>query len=168
MIIILVCADCRASCHPECKEKLPLPCIPSAPSTPGTAKMSEVRLPHWSAQVEPEKQKQDFKILALSVSVNRSVSMGESTSVFIRRFVKLKCAYRDLRILKISRIKKKKKIVSILFRNLVQSIHPTTCRSMFSEANACACVARSGENCCKLAGSMPYTPVSRFGLAVRH
>ena len=56
--------------------------------------------------MEPEKQKQDFKILALSVSVNRSVSMGESTSIFIRRFVKLKCAYRDLRILKISRIKK--------------------------------------------------------------
>ena len=119
MIIILVCADCRASCHPECKEKLPLPCIPSAPSTPGTAKMSEVRLPHWSAQVEPEKQKQDFKILALSVSVNRSVSMGESTSVFIRRFVKLKCAYRDLRILKISRIKKIKKLFR--FRSAIWS-----------------------------------------------
>ena len=36
---------------------------------------------------------------------------------------------------------------------LVQSIHPTTCRSMFSEANACARVARSGENC-ELAGSL--------------
>ena len=45
----------------------------------------------------------------------------------------------------------------ISFRNLVQSIHPTTCRSMFSEANACACVAESGENCCELAGSLLYT-----------
>ena len=48
--------------------------------------------------MEPEKQKQDFKILALSVSVNRSVSMGESTSVFIRRFVKLKCAYMEISV----------------------------------------------------------------------
>ena len=32
--------------------------------------------------------------------------MGESTSVFIRRFVKLKCAYGDLRILTIFRIKR--------------------------------------------------------------
>ena len=36
--------------------------------------------------------------------------------------------------------------VLISFRNLVRSIHPTTCRSMFSEANACARVARSGVN----------------------
>ena len=35
--------------------------------------------------------------------------MGESTSVFIRRFVKLKCAYGDLHILTISRIKRIKK-----------------------------------------------------------
>ena len=86
--------------------------------------------------------------------------MGESTSVFIWRFVKLKCAYRDLRILKISRIKriKKKKKKMISFCNLVWSIHPTTCTSMFSEANACARVAGSGENCCKLVGSLPYTP----------
>ena len=85
--------------------------------------------------------------------------MGESTSVFIRRFVKLKCAYRDLRILTISRIKriKKKKIVSISFRSLIRSIHLTTCRSMFSEANACTRVAGSGENCCELAGSLLYT-----------
>jgi len=85
--------------------------------------------------------------------------MGESTSVFIRRFVKLKCAYRDLCILTVSRIKriKKKCFVSISFRNLVWSIHLTTCRSMFSEANACARVARSGENCCELAGSLLYT-----------
>ena len=45
--------------------------------------------------MEPEKQKQDFKILALSVSVNRSVSMGESTSVFIRRFVNEMCIQRS-------------------------------------------------------------------------
>ena len=82
--------------------------------------------------------------------------MGESTSVFIRRFVKLKRAYGDLRILTTSRIKKSI-FVSISFCNLVRSIHPTTCRSMFSEANACACVAGSGENCCELAGSQLYT-----------
>ena len=82
--------------------------------------------------------------------------MGESTSVFIRRFVKLKCAYGDLRILTISRIKKYF-FVSISFRNLVRSIHPTTCRSMFSEANTCACVAGSSEDCCELAGSLLYT-----------
>ncbi len=85
-------------------------------------------------------------------------SMGESTSVFIRRFVKLKCAYGDLRILTIFRIKR---IIFYLFlisfRNLVRSIHPTTCRSMFSEANACTRVAGSDENCCELAGSLLYT-----------
>jgi len=81
--------------------------------------------------------------------------MCESTSVFIRGFVKLKCAYGDLRILTISRIKKYI-FDSILFRNLVRSIHPTTCRTMFSEANACARVAGSGENC-ELAGSLLYT-----------
>ncbi len=85
-------------------------------------------------------------------------SMGESTSVFIRRFVKLKCAYGDFCILTISRIKRIKKyfFVSISFHNLVRSIHPTTCRSMFSEANACARVVGSSENC-ELAGSLLYT-----------
>ena len=60
----------------------------------------------------------------------------------------MKCAYGDLRILTISRIKSIKRYIFVLisFRNLVRSIHPTTCRSMFSEANACARVARSGEN----------------------
>ena len=85
--------------------------------------------------------------------------MGESTSVFIRRFVKLKCAYGDLRILTISRIKRIKRYIFVLisFRNLVRSIHTTTYRSMFSEANACARVARSGENFWDLAGSLLYT-----------
>ena len=85
--------------------------------------------------------------------------MGESTSVFIRRYVKLKCAYGDLCILTISRIKRIKIniFVSISFCNLVRSIHLTTCRSMFSEANACTRVAGSGENCCELAGSQLYT-----------
>ena len=82
--------------------------------------------------------------------------MGESTSVFIRRFVKLKCAYGDLRILTISRIFFFF-FFSISFHNLVRSIHPTTCRSMFSEANACARVAGSGENYCELVGSVLYT-----------
>ena len=86
--------------------------------------------------------------------------MGESTSVFIRRFVKLKCAYLfvQISILKISKIKRIEIyiFVSISFHNLVRSIHPTTCRSMFSEVNACARVAGSGENCCELAGSLLY------------
>lgn len=34
------CKDCRAVCHPECKDKLPLPCIPSCPSTPGGNKLT--------------------------------------------------------------------------------------------------------------------------------
>ena len=72
----------------------------------------------------------------------------------------------DLCILKISKIKRIEIyifvsislyiFVSISFHNLVRSIHPTTCRSMFSEANACARVAGSGENCCELAGSLLY------------
>ena len=85
--------------------------------------------------------------------------MGESKSIFIRRFIRLKCAYGDLRMLTISRIKrlKKNKKKSISFRSLVRSIHPTTCRSMFSEANACTHIAGGGENCCELAGSLLYT-----------
>ena len=47
--------------------------------------------------------------------------------------------------------------VSISFRNLVRSIHLTTCRSMFSEANTCARIAGSGENFCELPGSLLYT-----------
>ena len=90
--------------------------------------------------------------------------MGENTSLFIRRLVKLKCAYGDLRILTVSRIKRIKKyiFVSISFRNLVRSIHPTTwtCRSMFSQANACTRIAGSAENCCELAGSLLYTTES--------
>ena len=35
--------------------------------------------------------------------------MGESKSIFIRSFIKLKCAYGDLRMLTISRIKRLKK-----------------------------------------------------------
>ncbi|KAJ8313651.1 hypothetical protein KUTeg_008212, partial [Tegillarca granosa] len=38
--LAMKCKDCRAVCHPECKDNLPLPCIPNAPSTPGTAKFS--------------------------------------------------------------------------------------------------------------------------------
>ena len=94
----------------------------------------------------------------LHIHTHTHTHMGESTSVFIRRFVKLKCAYGDLRILTIFRIKR---IIFYLFlisfRNLVRSIHPTTCRSMFSEANACTRVAGSDENCCELAGSLLYT-----------
>ncbi|XP_059177486.1 rac GTPase-activating protein 1-like [Physella acuta] len=39
--LAMKCKDCRAVCHPECKDKLPLPCIPSCPSTPGGFKLSE-------------------------------------------------------------------------------------------------------------------------------
>ncbi|XP_041365874.1 rac GTPase-activating protein 1-like [Gigantopelta aegis] len=36
------CKDCRSVCHVECKDNLPLPCIPSCPNTPGnkSAKIS--------------------------------------------------------------------------------------------------------------------------------
>ncbi|KAL5007812.1 hypothetical protein ScPMuIL_016618 [Solemya velum] len=36
--LAMKCKDCRATCHPECKDNLPLPCVPNAPSTPGTGK----------------------------------------------------------------------------------------------------------------------------------
>ncbi|CAL1531747.1 unnamed protein product [Lymnaea stagnalis] len=39
--LAMKCKDCRAVCHPECKDKLPLPCIPSCPSTPGGNKLSD-------------------------------------------------------------------------------------------------------------------------------
>ncbi|KAK3108558.1 hypothetical protein FSP39_010635 [Pinctada imbricata] len=32
------CKDCRSTCHPECRDNLPLPCVPTAPSTPGAHK----------------------------------------------------------------------------------------------------------------------------------
>ncbi|XP_076465331.1 rac GTPase-activating protein 1-like [Babylonia areolata] len=51
--VAMKCKDCRASCHPECKDKLPLPCIPSAPSTPGTAKMSEGILADFAPAQRP-------------------------------------------------------------------------------------------------------------------
>ncbi|BFZ01041.1 hypothetical protein BsWGS_04081 [Bradybaena similaris] len=35
------CKECRAACHPECKDKLALPCIPSCPSASGGSKFSE-------------------------------------------------------------------------------------------------------------------------------
>ena len=53
------------------------------------------------------------------------VSMGESTSVFIQRFIKLKCAYGDLRILTISRIKRIKS--SILNLRAVIWFSPFLC-----------------------------------------
>ena len=110
----------------------------------------------WSHLViqEPCHRWQNCKLCQVTTFLH--YCMGESTSVFIQRFVKLNCAYGDLRILTISRIKINI-FVSISFCNLVRSIHPTTCRSMFSEANACTLVAGSGENCCELAGSLLYT-----------
>ena len=44
--------------------------------------------------------------MCVCVCVCACICMGESTSVFIWRFVKLKCAYGDLRILTIFRIKR--------------------------------------------------------------
>ncbi|XP_025095541.1 rac GTPase-activating protein 1-like isoform X2 [Pomacea canaliculata] len=51
--VAMKCKDCRASCHPECKDKLPLPCIPSAPSTPGTSKLSEGTVADFSPVQRP-------------------------------------------------------------------------------------------------------------------
>ena len=42
--VMYLLSDCRASCHPDCKDSLPLPCIPTAPSTPGGTKLSGVSL----------------------------------------------------------------------------------------------------------------------------
>ena len=86
----------------------------------------------------------EIKTLKTRISI-----MGESTSVFIQRCVKMKCAYGDLRILTISRIKRIKKyfFVLISFRNLVRSIDPTTCRSMFSEANVVKIVVNWRDPC---------------------
>ena len=36
--VALKCKDCRATCHPECREGVPLPCIPNA-VTPGKVQM---------------------------------------------------------------------------------------------------------------------------------
>ncbi|XP_048245116.1 rac GTPase-activating protein 1-like isoform X2 [Haliotis rufescens] len=33
--LAMKCKDCKATCHPDCKDQLPLPCMPNAPSTPG-------------------------------------------------------------------------------------------------------------------------------------
>ncbi|XP_060086186.1 rac GTPase-activating protein 1-like [Ylistrum balloti] len=38
--LAMKCKDCKATCHPDCKDNLPLPCVPCCPSTPGTTKMS--------------------------------------------------------------------------------------------------------------------------------
>ena len=56
-----------------------------------------------------------FTLISLS-GCSLHYCMGESTSVFIRRFVKLKCAYGDLDIVTISRIKRIKKRKEKLFR----------------------------------------------------
>ncbi|KAK7010479.1 rac GTPase-activating protein 1-like isoform X1 [Biomphalaria glabrata] len=47
------CKDCRAVCHPECKDKLPLPCIPSCPSTPGFNKQSEGLIADYAPSERP-------------------------------------------------------------------------------------------------------------------
>ena len=41
---MIILSDCKASCHPDCKDSLPLPCIPTAPSTPGGAKLTGVSI----------------------------------------------------------------------------------------------------------------------------
>ena len=88
--------------------------------------------------------------------VDHIVCMGESTSIFIRRFVKLKCAYGDLRILTISRIKI---YIFVLIYSAIWS-YPYTwpladpCFLKLTHAHG---VARSGENCCELAGSLLNT-----------
>ncbi|XP_062577403.1 rac GTPase-activating protein 1-like isoform X1 [Saccostrea cucullata] len=37
--LAMKCKDCRSTCHPDCKDNLPLPCIPLAPGTPGGHKL---------------------------------------------------------------------------------------------------------------------------------
>jgi len=37
--LAMKCKDCRSTCHPDCKDNLPLPCIPLAPGTPGGNKL---------------------------------------------------------------------------------------------------------------------------------
>ncbi|XP_064647790.1 rac GTPase-activating protein 1-like isoform X2 [Lineus longissimus] len=34
----LRCRDCRTTAHIDCKDKVPLPCVPNTPATPGTSK----------------------------------------------------------------------------------------------------------------------------------
>lgn len=41
---VYVSVDCRSTCHPDCKDNLPLPCIPLAPGTPGGNKLVGVSI----------------------------------------------------------------------------------------------------------------------------
>ena len=44
---ILFCnTACRAVCHPDCKGRLPLPCVPSN-NTPGSGKKGRVSIIHF-------------------------------------------------------------------------------------------------------------------------
>ena len=63
MVYITLCrffsVDCRAVCHPDCKDRVPLPCVPCT-ETPGSGKRAPVRtcldvyfsLPHWLKATE--------------------------------------------------------------------------------------------------------------------
>eukprot|EP00731_Ephydatia_muelleri_P009343 Em0004g1681a len=48
----LKCRDCRTVCHPECKEKATLPCVPCVP-TPNKKKMHEADLASFCPQCVP-------------------------------------------------------------------------------------------------------------------
>ncbi len=39
--VAMKCKDCRATAHPDCKDQVPLPCVPSQ-QTPATGKLSGV------------------------------------------------------------------------------------------------------------------------------
>lgn len=74
---------------------------------------------------------------SLSCSGTEGETMGKISSLFIQRFVKLKCGYGEHYILTISRIKK------ISFHDLFRSVQLTTSRSMFSEVSVCAHISGS-------------------------
>ena len=45
LAVLSVVPDCRAVCHPDCKDQLPLPCVPCG-DTPGSGKKRPVCIPN--------------------------------------------------------------------------------------------------------------------------
>lgn len=43
-VFFILSIDCRVVCHPDCKERVPLPCLPCS-DTPGSGKKTPVRNP---------------------------------------------------------------------------------------------------------------------------
>ena len=96
-----------------------------------------------AASAEQGENHCDMQVQAsLSCPGTKGETMGENSSVFIQRFVKLKCGYGEHCILTISRIKEKRR-KKISFHNPFRSVQLTTSRSMFSKVSICAHVAGS-------------------------